>query len=108
MKSGEGLYMGLILVWAGPFVLLLWYDCNIPTAFHWMLKSNRSLAYQFIIGLPLSSTLIPVVLPTLYLWIVDTLALKRGTWVIESETKLGWHLWDGLEIEYKSLRRLMV
>ena len=26
IKSGEGLYMGLILVWAGPFVLLLWYD----------------------------------------------------------------------------------
>ena len=26
MKSGEGLYMGLIIVWAGPFVLLLWYD----------------------------------------------------------------------------------
>ena len=50
-------------------------------------------------GLPLSSTLIPVLLPTLYLWIVDTLALKRGTWVIESGTKLGWHLWDGLEIE---------
>ena len=24
MKSGEGLYMGLIIVWAGPFVLLLW------------------------------------------------------------------------------------
>lgn len=82
MKSGKGLYMGLILVWAGPFVLLLW-----------------SLAYQFIIGLPLSSTFIPIVLPTLYLWIVDTLALKRGTWVIESGTKLGWHLWDGLEIE---------
>ena len=30
---------------------------------------------------------------------MDTLALKRGTWVIESGTKLGWHLWDGLEIE---------
>ena len=26
IKSGEGLYMGLILAWAGPFVLLLWYD----------------------------------------------------------------------------------
>lgn len=26
IKSGEGLYMGLIVVWAGPFVLLLWYD----------------------------------------------------------------------------------
>ena len=38
-------------------------------------------------------------MPTLYLWIVDTLALKRGTWVIESGTKLNWHLWDGLDIE---------
>ena len=25
--------------------------------------------------------------------------MKRGTWVIESGTKLGWHIWDGLEIE---------
>ena len=30
---------------------------------------------------------------------VDTLALKRGTWVIESGTKLGIYLWDGLELE---------
>lgn len=82
IKSGEGLYMGLILAWAGPFVLLLW-----------------SLAYQFIMGLPFSNTSLPIILPTLYLWVVDTLALKRGTWVIESGTKLGWHLWDGLEIE---------
>lgn len=50
-------------------------------------------------GLPLSNTLIPIILPTLYLWIVDTLALRRGTWVIESGTKLEWHLWDGLDIE---------
>lgn len=49
--------------------------------------------------LPLSNTLLPIALPTVYLWIVDTLALKRGTWVIESGTKLGWHLWDGLDIE---------
>ncbi|KAL9639542.1 MAG: hypothetical protein Q9164_000859 [Protoblastenia rupestris] len=81
-KGGEGLYMGLILVWASPFVLLLW-----------------CLAYQFIIGLPMSNTIIPIAIPTVYLWIIDTLALKRGTWVIESGTKLGWHLWDGLEIE---------
>jgi 15-cis-phytoene synthase/lycopene beta-cyclase len=59
----------------------------------------RSLAYQLILELPLSNTLLPVTLPTVYLWIVDTLALKRGTWVIESGTKLNWHLWDGLEIE---------
>ena len=65
-----------------------------------MLIHPRSLAYQLIMELPLSNTLVPVALPTLYLWIVDTLALRRGTWVIESGTKLGWHLWDGLEIEY--------
>ena len=67
---------------------------------HHLLIQFRSLAYQLIMELPLSNTLVPVALPTLYLWIVDTLALKRGTWVIESGTKLGWHLWDGLEIEY--------
>lgn len=38
-------------------------------------------------------------MPTLYLWVVDTLALKRGTWVISNGTKFGVHLWDGLEIE---------
>ncbi|KAI9740072.1 MAG: hypothetical protein M1818_004823 [Claussenomyces sp. TS43310] len=78
----EGTYLGLILVWAGPFALLLW-----------------TLAYQFLLKLPALNTLVPIAIPTLYLWIVDTLALKRGTWTIESGTKLGIHVWDGLEIE---------
>jgi 15-cis-phytoene synthase/lycopene beta-cyclase len=39
------------------------------------------------------------VLPTVYLWAVDTLALRRGTWVISTGTKYGVHLWDGLEVE---------
>ncbi len=26
MKGGKGFYMGLILAWAGPFILLLWYE----------------------------------------------------------------------------------
>ncbi|KAI9835385.1 MAG: hypothetical protein M1819_002302 [Sarea resinae] len=80
--GGEGTYMGLILLWALPFVLLLW-----------------TVAYQFIWGLPFSNTIWPIVLPTLYLWFVDTLALRRGTWVIESGTKLNITLWEGLEIE---------
>lgn len=81
-RGNEGTYLGLILVWAGPFALLLW-----------------TLSSQFLIALPYSSTVAPIVIPTLYLWLVDTLALRRGTWVIESGTKLGIHLWDGLEIE---------
>ena len=31
MNKREGLYMGLILVWAGPFILLLWYDPKANT-----------------------------------------------------------------------------
>ena len=81
-RQGQGLYLGLILIWAGPFVLLLW-----------------TLAYQVIIGLPSLNCSIVVALPTLYLWLVDTFALRRGTWVIETGTKLGWTLWEGLEIE---------
>ena len=81
-RGDEGTYLGLIIAWAGPFALLLW-----------------SLSSQFLIALPLSSTVVPIAIPTLYLWLVDTLALKRGTWVIESGTKLGVHLWEGLEIE---------
>lgn len=55
--------------------------------------------YRFLLGLPSASLWIPIVLPTLYLWIVDTLALRRGTWVIESGTKVDIQLWDGLDLE---------
>ncbi|KAK8155188.1 Squalene/phytoene synthase-domain-containing protein [Phyllosticta citrichinensis] len=80
--GGHGTYLGLIVLWAFPFLLLLW-----------------SLAYQFLINLPKYSIGLPIAIPTLYLWLVDTLALQRGTWVIESDTKTGIHLWPGLEIE---------
>ncbi|KAK5164215.1 uncharacterized protein LTR77_009909 [Saxophila tyrrhenica] len=81
-NGGERTYLGLILAWALPFLLLLW-----------------SLAYQLLVQLPATSTVLPIAVPTLYLWVVDTLALKRGTWVIETGTKTGWTLWPGLEIE---------
>ncbi|TGO30378.1 hypothetical protein BPAE_0006g01190 [Botrytis paeoniae] len=82
VQNARGTYLGLILAWAGPFALLLW-----------------SLSHAFLIRLPYTTTLLPITLSTLYLWIVDTLALKRGTWSIETGTKLGLHLWDGLDIE---------
>lgn len=74
--------MKLILGWAAPVLLLLW-----------------TFAFQLLITLPWTKTWLPVALPTAYLWIVDTIALRRGTWSIESETKLGIHLWPHLEIE---------
>ncbi|KAK7743845.1 hypothetical protein SLS53_003864 [Cytospora paraplurivora] len=80
--GGPGTYLGLILVWACPFALLTW-----------------SIGGLFMITLPWTSTVIPIALPTLYLWIVDEMALQRGTWAIESETKLGVTIWGSLEVE---------
>jgi 15-cis-phytoene synthase / lycopene beta-cyclase len=52
-----------------------------------------------IIALPLFNTLLPITAPTIYLWMVDTFALQRGTWVINEATKTGLFLWPHLEIE---------
>ncbi|KAF7594824.1 hypothetical protein BBP40_008154 [Aspergillus hancockii] len=38
-------------------------------------------------------------LPTIFLWVVDTLSMKRGTWTIEEPTKLGIQLWGYIDIE---------
>lgn len=78
----EATYMRLISIWASPVLYMLW-----------------SLAYQLLVGLPSSKTILAINLPTIYLWIVDTLALRRGTWSIESGTKLGIQMWPHLEVE---------
>ncbi|KAI0802455.1 hypothetical protein GGR55DRAFT_446743 [Xylaria sp. FL0064] len=81
-KGGAGTYLGLILIWAGPFLALTWTFSGF-----------------FLLKLPSACIAIPICLPTLYLWVVDELALGRGTWAIESGTKLGWRLWGSLEVE---------
>lgn len=78
----EGTYMRLIILWAVPVMLFLW-----------------TMSYQLLLSLPFGKTWLVIWVPTLYLWIVDTLALKRGTWSITSGTKLGVHVWPHLEIE---------
>jgi 15-cis-phytoene synthase/lycopene beta-cyclase len=81
--TSKATYLALIFLWSAPFLLLLW-----------------TLSYSHIIALPYYATLLPIILPTLYLWLVDTLALRRGTWVINTGTKLELQLWQGLEIEF--------
>ncbi|KDE03949.1 hypothetical protein MVLG_05583 [Microbotryum lychnidis-dioicae p1A1 Lamole] len=80
-RGGEWTYMALIVAWVSPFLALLW-----------------GVASSHIIALPLYATLIPILLPTVYLWVCDALALQRGTWVIERGTKLGVAVY-GLEVE---------
>jgi 15-cis-phytoene synthase/lycopene beta-cyclase len=59
----------------------------------------RTLSSEHIISLPFINTVVPIMVPTIYLWLVDTLALQRGTWVINPNTKTGIFLWPNLEIE---------
>ena len=59
--GGKATYLGLILAWATPFLCLLW-----------------TVAYSHILRLPTYATVWPIVVPTLYLWILDTVALRRG------------------------------
>lgn len=99
--GGRGIYMGLILIWVGPIILLLWYSqSRRMIASEWKLTFGRNLSHGFIVRLPLSHTLLSIGVPTVYLWVVDTLALQRGTWAIQPGTKFGVHLWPGLDIEW--------
>ena len=60
----EALYMGLILVWAGPVLLALWAFAG---DLFWTLRRPF---------------LIAVAVPTVYLWIADRIALALGIWHI--------------------------
>ncbi len=82
LPLSKGTYLALICGWAGPVLLALW-----------------CLAYQPLLTLPRSKTWLPILLPTAYLWIVDTIALLRGTWSIEAGTKVGIQVWPSLEVE---------
>jgi len=100
----EWTYMSLIMVWAAPFLALLWSVAiclrrtvsqrRADRAF----ARRRGVASSHILALPAYASVLPVAIPTVYLWICDASALRRGTWVIEPDTKLGLDL-GGLEIE---------
>lgn len=81
-QQGDGTYLGLILAWACPFLLVTW-----------------SLTGDVLLSMPWASTAIPILLPTVYLWFVDELSLRSGVWTIETGTKLGTQLFGSLDIE---------
>ncbi|RDA84883.1 hypothetical protein CP532_2105 [Ophiocordyceps camponoti-leonardi (nom. inval.)] len=81
--GGRYTYMSLILAWVTPFLTLQW-----------------ALSSEFLLALPRLRLLIAVGLPSSYLCLVDTLALRRGTWAIEESTQLNYKLLGLLEVEY--------
>lgn len=80
LMSDHSFYLGLILSWAMPVVLL-----------------------QFIIGgqhilKNMKTFLLCVLTPTLYLWYADLYAIKDGIWSISEKYTLGYNM-SGLPIE---------
>ena len=65
------LYMGLILSWAMPIILLQW----VIGGQH--IVANRA---NYIVGLSV---------PTIYLWFADSFAIGNGIWVISSTKTIG-------------------
>lgn len=81
-QNGAWTYMGLILAWACPFLLITW-----------------SLTGEMMLVLPKATTILPIMLPTIYLWVVDEFSLSQGIWTIEDDTKLGSKLFGSLDLE---------
>ena len=73
-------YMALILVWACPVL-----------AFQWAYGGDHLWTNK-------STFLWAVMLPTLYLWLADRLAIGMGIWYISEQFTTGFHLF-GLPIE---------
>lgn len=76
----SGLYMGLIVAWASPVVGLLWLFMGHYLVRHWRV---------LVLG---------IAIPTLYLWVADTIALAQEIWVISSVYTVGFNPF-GLPIE---------
>jgi lycopene cyclase domain-containing protein len=71
LSSDSGRYMGLILIWSAPILLLLWLYCG-------------PLIVRF-----RAAALPSILLPTFYLWFADRTAIDAGTWTISDRYTLG-------------------
>ncbi len=80
LASQSTFYLGAILFWAGPILAIQW-------GFGWpyLLEIRRTVA-------------VAVLVPTLYLWVVDRIAIGMGIWVISETHTVGYGIF-GLPIE---------
>ncbi len=80
LRSDWGTYLGLILIWAGPVL-----------AFQWAFGGDILVARWPLV--------VPALLvPTLYLWLADRVAIGLGVWWLNPELTTGLHVL-GLPVE---------
>lgn len=71
LAGDSGLYLGATLLWAGPILAVQW-------GFGWR--------YLWHVRRPVTTA---VVIPTVYLWVVDWTAISLGLWTISDTHTLG-------------------
>lgn len=74
-------YLGCILWWSCPVIMFLWFGAG-----NYFLKKS-------------SSTIVAVIIPTLYLCWIDQIALKGGVWHINEKTSLNVFIAEDLPFE---------
>ena len=77
-------YMRAITMWTAPVLLFLFVVSGISKNF----LSTR-----------IGTAVLAILIPTVYLWIVDSIAIRSGTWHINEAMSLEIFLWDGLPLE---------
>lgn len=77
-------YLGCIFWWITPIMTFLWFIAGD----HFLSRRTTSL--------------LTIAIPTIYLCIVDTIALKAGTWHITERTSTGYFVWPDLPLEEAS------
>ncbi|MEM6326049.1 MAG: lycopene cyclase domain-containing protein [Bacteroidota bacterium] len=80
LGGGHGLYLGLLLVWAGPVLTFMW---AVGGEMIW--ARRRLIAWA-------------VALPTVYLWIADRIAIGLDIWHLTESTRTGIEV-AGLPLE---------
>ena len=80
LEADSTLYMGLIRVWAAPCLVLQWAYGG-----HHLWRLRRVWFWA-------------TAVPTVYLWVVDRIAIGLGIWQISEQYTTGWHL-AGLPVE---------
>jgi len=78
--SHFSIYLGLILLWSGPVVVLQWFF-------------NGDLLRRTV-----RAWIAPLAVSTVYLWIADAIAIRAGVWSISDAATVGWHIF-GLPVE---------
>lgn len=73
-------YLGAILAWSGPILAVQW---GFGWPYLWQLRRTVGVA---------------ILVPTLYYWVIDAIALELGIWVISAEHTIGLSVF-GLPVE---------